>query len=83
MKYLNKNKSLKTRIYFEFFYNEIKSFLSQKKKRKIEQQLADLFQGDMDAYENYRHISENETYLCKLIREDLIENFVKYENQTN
>ncbi|KAK8839688.1 hypothetical protein M9Y10_031392 [Tritrichomonas musculus] len=81
--YLSKNNSLKTRKYFEFFYNEIKSFLSQKEKRNIEQQFTNLFQGDMNVYENNRHIGENETYLCKLIREDLVEDFVKYVNQTN
>lgn len=63
VKYLNKNKSLKTRKYFEYFYNEIKGFLSQKKKINIEQQFTNLFQGDIHAYENYRHIGENETYL--------------------
>ncbi|KAK8880690.1 hypothetical protein M9Y10_003375 [Tritrichomonas musculus] len=57
-----------------FFYPECKQFMSEEEN--------DDFQ-DSDMYEEKRLLGENDSYICKLIRQDLVEEFVSYVNRTN
>ena len=66
----------KRKKYHYYFYSEIKFFIDEVMDRKITKKL------DSD-YENNREIGENDSYLCELIRKDLIDQFVIYANQIN
>ena len=73
----------KYRKYRHFFIKEIKFFVDKKTVETIENEISNY---DQDFYENYdekRHNGENETYICKLIRKDSVEEFVSYVNRTN
>ena len=60
--------------YCDFFYPELKPFLKNYYKSPLN--------IDPD-FEQKRRKGENDLYVCKLIREDLIDEFVIYVNQTN
>ena len=64
--------------YCHFFYPEIKSFLGSKRSKEIEEYA----NNDID-FDKKRHEGENDSYLCMLIRHDLIDDFVTYVNQSN
>lgn len=60
--------------YPQYFYNEIRPFLSEE----------EFFLFDIpENYDEMREIGENEQYLCQLIRKDLIKDFIIYVNQNN
>ncbi|KAK8849939.1 hypothetical protein M9Y10_018530 [Tritrichomonas musculus] len=62
--------------YPEFFYPEIKKFINESMIQYI---LKILPQN----YEDLREIGENEDFICKLIREDSIQDFIIFINKTN
>ncbi|KAK8843577.1 hypothetical protein M9Y10_024634 [Tritrichomonas musculus] len=67
--------------YHHFFYPEIKEFIEKQEIEKTEKELGN---EDMSInFENKRKIGENKKYICELIRNDSIEQFVIYVNQTN
>ncbi|KAK8836819.1 hypothetical protein M9Y10_037343 [Tritrichomonas musculus] len=66
-----------------YFYPEIKPFLTEQMRISIEKELTD---SDPDIFKNFeekREIGENDSYLCQIIRNDSIDEFVIYVNQTN
>ena len=78
-----KNLSGKDIFYQCFFYPELKSFYSEKERKEIEQKI---LETDSKAFNNFnekRKKGENEKYICSLIRNDSIKEFVNYVNLTN
>ncbi|KAK8880721.1 hypothetical protein M9Y10_003408 [Tritrichomonas musculus] len=69
-------KKIKSNNYCHFFYPEIKTFLSEDEQQKISNELPENF-------EENRKIGQNESHICKLIRKDMIEDFLIVVNQTN
>ena len=67
---------------YHFFYTEIKPFLSIEKIRIIENELLSIDSNVFDNYEEKKQNGENETYICTLIRNDSIQEFVRYVNLT-
>ena len=66
-----------------FFYPEIKEFIDDEElKEKIEKRLENL-QIKYSIFDENRTIGENDNYICHLIRNDLVEEFVAYVNRTN
>lgn len=66
--------------YCHFFIPEIKKFINSK---LIEDEL---IKSDPDIFTNYdekRRLGVNDSYICSLIRDDLIEEFVSYVTQSN
>ncbi|KAK8841813.1 hypothetical protein M9Y10_026762 [Tritrichomonas musculus] len=63
-----------------FFFNEMKQFLSEDSIKKIEEE-NDEIEKDPDQFERNREIGENETYLCQLIRSDSIDDFIIHINK--
>ena len=62
--------------YIQYFYPEIKNFLTEKIKQKYPEPSSDNF-------EENRQKGENDSYICHLIRNDLIEDFISYINKNN
>lgn len=68
------DRSLKTNTkYHHFFYPEIKQYLESQDINKIEEEIQE---KDMKEFKRLRKIGENESFLCNLIRNDLIVDFI-------
>lgn len=68
------NKSSKYK-FSEYFWPELKTF--------IEKTTDEIVPEIPDDFDEKRRIGENDSYICKLIREDLIDDFVAFVNQSN
>lgn len=64
--------------YHQFFYPEIKKYLESQEIKKLEQEIS---QQDINEFKNKRKIGQNEIYLCELIRNDSIEDFITYHSR--
>ncbi|KAK8837300.1 hypothetical protein M9Y10_036730 [Tritrichomonas musculus] len=69
--------------YSHFFYPEIKKFIGDHGSKDIERELISINPNIFDFFEEKRQEGENDTFLCSLIREDSISEFVEYVNRTN
>ena len=63
--------------YSYYFYPEIKQFLDESKRNEIENKIPTIDEN----FENDRKSGENDLYICQIIRQDLIDEFVIYENK--
>ena len=70
------NDKYKKAYYHFYFFSEMKPFLDSKLREEIEKEI----QSD---YEEKREIGENDSYLCEMIRSDLIDQFISFVNQQN
>ena len=68
--------AMKNEKYSSFFFPEIKDFLKISQKSKIEAMMTDDFLEK-------RQIGENHSYICQLIRNDSIDQFITHISQTN
>ena len=69
--------------YSYFFYPEIKNFLDEKSKKDIEDSFLAKDDNIFENFEQNRHKGENHSYICSLIRQDSVEEFVAYVNRNN
>ncbi|KAK8857347.1 hypothetical protein M9Y10_015751 [Tritrichomonas musculus] len=69
--------------YRDFFYPELKPFLDQSKIKAIESYLLSENENIFDNFDENRHIGENNSYICTLIRQDSVEDFISHVNRTN
>ncbi|KAK8837252.1 hypothetical protein M9Y10_036682 [Tritrichomonas musculus] len=69
--------------YSHFFYPEIKKFIGDHGSKDIERELISINPNIFDFFEEKRQEGENDSFLCSLIREDSISEFVEYVNRTN
>lgn len=67
--------------YHLYFYPEIKSFVEN--PEIIEKELFEKDSKIFTIFEKRRNEGQNDSYLCELIRNDSIAEFVSYTNQTN
>ena len=66
-----------------YFYDEIKIFINQEQKESIENELSNLDKDTINNYEEKCQIGENDSYICELIRNDSVDEFIIYMNKTN
>lgn len=64
--------------YMVYLYPEFKGILNPISSHFIEEKIAEI-----ENYDIYRQMGENESYLCSLIRDDLVEDFIAFVNKTN
>ena len=72
--------------YCYFFYPEIKETFGERKKRKvssIENQLLSIDPNIIENFDEKRHKGVNDSYICSLIREDSLDEFIEYVARTN
>ena len=69
--------------YRQFFYYEIKPFINEEQRKSIENELCSESTEILKIFDHNHDLSENDTYICKLIRQDLIEEFIIFVNKTN
>ena len=70
------------RGYTTFFNPELTKFFSQKVDEKPYCFFANE-SNEIPNFEENRQIGENESYLCMLIRQDSVEDFISYVNKEN
>lgn len=59
----------------DYFFPELKPFIEE---------VTNLIEPEIPSdFDEKRKIGENDSYICKLVREDLIDDFITYVNQTN
>ena len=68
---------------YQFFYKEIKNFLDEVTFKAFFSRYEDLNPEAFKNFDEKREIGENDSYLCQLIRNDLIDDFVQYTQQQN
>ncbi|KAK8895263.1 hypothetical protein M9Y10_023705 [Tritrichomonas musculus] len=79
-----KKRQTKNKDFLYFFYPEIKGYLNAWQMRQIEKKLnLKIGQFTIDEFKEKRKIGENGSYICELIRQDSIEEFVSYVTRTN
>ena len=59
-----------------YFYQELKSFLDETKNPII-------IEDELNIFNNKRKIGENDSYICELIRNDSVKEFITYVNRNN
>lgn len=69
--------------YFFFFLPDAKTLLGNEIINEIEVNLTNDDPNILQNYEEKRQIGENESYICNLIRNDSIDEFITYVNQAN
>ena len=81
-KIVNINEPNKTR-YCHFFYPEIIKFIADEDEIiQIEQELLTINSDILVRFEENRKEGQNESYICSLIREELVEKFIEYHNRS-
>lgn len=66
-----------------FLYSEIKDLIDSEQKQFIEKDIKYLYKTDVDDFLEKIKIGENDSYVCKLIRQDSVEDFITYVTRTN
>ena len=79
---LNTYESEETRYYY-YFYPEIKLFIDANKTKELFEELLKEDSQILDHFQEKRKERQNDSHICSLIRQDLIDKFVIYTNQTN
>ena len=69
--------------YSHYLYSGIKSFINEDQKKMIESEIEPKYDGDITNFEKKCRIGENDSYLCSLIRQDSVEEFIAYINRNN
>lgn len=67
----------------KFFYPEIKEKMSEQESQEIEKKLLKIDPEIFNNFEQKRNIGENDSYICKLIRNDSVQEFITYINKKN
>lgn len=69
--------------YSHYFYPEIKSSIPENLKTMIENELQEINPTILDNFEENRQIGENDSYICQLIRQDDVQEFISYITRKN
>ena len=87
MKTKKTKSNLNTSSLILFFYPELKTFLDEKVQKSIEDKLKKIDSKidfeNLDQFNKKRHKGENDSYICSLIREDSVEEFIAHVNRKN
>ena len=66
-----------------FFYPEVKKYIPKEQADNIEKELFEYNSNVFEKFNENRHKGENEFYICQIIRNDSVEDFIVYINQNN
>ena len=76
-----KMQTLEDKSFLSYFFGFYKGITSTLIKFHIGGLVYDTTKGDSELFEEKRIIGENDNYVCKLIREDMIEEFIVFVNK--
>lgn len=63
-----------------YLYPSIKKFIEEANKKEIEEEITNNY-CELEEFEEKYRVGENGSYICSLIREDSVVEFIKYVNQ--
>ena len=66
-----------------FYATELKKSMSKETCLLIDEEMKKQGEDFYNHFEENRQIGQNESYLCKLIREDSVDDFIEYTSRTN
>ena len=69
--------------FFFYFFSIFKKFYQKRKRQKIEEEMKRFTQDDEELFEQKIRKGENDHYICELIRNDSIDDFISHVNQKN
>ena len=69
--------------YCHFFYPELEKFLGEEKMKSVKNELLNKSENVFDNYELKRQEGENDSLICSMIRNDLVEEFISYVTRSN
>ena len=69
--------------YWYFFYPEIEKFIGEEKMKDFKNEILSKYPNFFDNFDDKRKEGQNDFYICSLIREDSIEEFISYINRQN
>lgn len=67
---------------YHFFYPEIKEFNKKEEIEEIEKELLSIDPNIFDHFDEKRHEGESDTYICTLIRQDSVDDFISHVTRT-
>ena len=74
----------KDEYFLAYFYPEIESKITENEKTSLREEYKELDQNfSPELFDQKRKIGENDSYICTLIRNDSIEDFIAYSNKQN
>lgn len=71
-------KKYQKRSYPHFFYPEFKKFFDTTFSNKIKEEISYYIDVESDSFNQQRKVGQNEAIICKLIREDSLNDFISY-----
>lgn len=74
---------LKGKDFYIYFYPEIKSIYGEEKFKSIIEPMIENDSDIFDDFEKKRQEGKNNSYICSLIRQDSVEEFISYINRNN
>lgn len=69
--------------YFYYFFPEIQQFLSENQQNEMKKNMININENIFDDFEKKRQLAANDSYICTLIRDDKVKEFVFYVNHAN
>ncbi|KAK8871653.1 hypothetical protein M9Y10_007390 [Tritrichomonas musculus] len=70
-------------FYIHYFFPETKPFFNKESADRLTEEMPKVFVDDLDEFKEIRRNGENDSYICTLIRNDLVEDFITHVSQTN
>ena len=83
MPILMKKKDSKGFKYSIYLYGSIKQFIGKRKQKMLEAKITKKMNENISEFEKKCQEGENDSYICKLIRNDSVEDFITLVNQIN
>ena len=84
MIFIHNNKKYIDRKYIEYLFLEFEPFIDEKTKKLIHDQIPELQNKTLnDEFNKKRENGENDDYLCQLIQNDSVVDFITYMEKTN
>lgn len=80
---LIEKKDLNQFQYSHYLYSGIKQYLNEKFRKQIESEITQIYDEEIEIFEEKCRIGENDLYICSLIRQDSVEEFISFVNRTN
>ena len=69
--------------YPQYFFDEIRLFIHEEESRKINKEFAEYDQTFFNDYEEKHRQGYDDSFVCDLIRNDSVEDFISYVTRTN
>ena len=66
-----------------FLYPFIKPYIDENIQKQIEAEISEKYIIDLNTFQENCQIGENDSYICRKIREDMIDDFIVFVNRTN